>query len=91
MPFVLLGVVLCGLKLLGWTMVAGWSWWLVLAPFLLAALWWQFADTVGITQRGVMQREQARAARRREEQYEKLGLRAGPVSPGRRSPKGPRD
>jgi small Trp-rich protein len=81
MWLVVVGVVLSGLKLLGIGWVAGWSWWLVLAPFALAALWWKLADAIGITQRQAMAREDARAAKRREAQFESLGMR--PPSPGR--------
>jgi small Trp-rich protein len=81
MWLVVLGVVLVGLKLLGLGFVAALSWWLVLAPFALAAVWWQVADAVGITQRKAMEREDARAAQRREAQFESLGMR--PPSAGR--------
>ncbi len=85
MWLVVVGVVLAGLKLLGLGMVAGWPWWTVLAPFALAALWWKVADATGITQRRAMDREDARAAKRREAQFEALGMR--PPSPGGRPTK----
>ncbi len=81
MWLVVVGVVLVGLKLLGLGFAAGWSWWLVLSPFALAAVWWKLADSLGITQRRAMAREDARAARRREAQFESLGMR--PPSAGR--------
>jgi len=81
MWLIVLGVVLVGMKLLGVAFVAAWSWWLVLAPFALAALWWQVADLTGITQRKAMEREDKRAAERREAQFESLGMR--PPSAGR--------
>lgn len=81
MWLVVLGLVLVGLKLLAVGFFAAWSWWVVLAPFALAAVWWKLADATGITQRKAMQREDARAARRREAQFESLGMR--PPSPGR--------
>lgn len=81
MWLVVLGVVLIGLKLAGVGLAAGLSWWLVLAPFALAAAWWAVADATGITQRQAMEREDARAAKRREAQFESLGLK--PPSPGR--------
>jgi small Trp-rich protein len=81
MWLVVLGLVLVGLKLLGLGFVAGWSWWLVLAPFALAAVWWKVADATGITQRQAMEREDKRAAQRREAQFESLGMR--PPSAGR--------
>ena len=81
MWLVVLGVLLAGLKLAGVGFVAGWSWWLVLAPFALAAVWWKVADATGITQRKAMEREDKRAAQRREAQFESLGMR--PPSAGR--------
>lgn len=81
MWLVVVGVLLAGLKLAGVGFVAGWSWWLVLAPFALAAVWWKVADLTGITQRQAMAREDARAAKRREAQFESLGMR--PPSAGR--------
>ncbi len=82
MWLVLLGVVLTGLKLAGLSVVAGWSWWVVLAPFALAAVWWLVADATGITQRRAMEREAKLAAERREAQFDSLGLR--PPGRGRR-------
>ncbi len=75
MWLVVVGVLLVGLKLLGLGFFAGWSWWVVLAPFALAALWWKVADATGITQRHAMAREDARAAQRREAQFAALGMR----------------
>ncbi len=75
MWLVVAGVVLVGLKLAGVGFAAAWSWWLVLAPFALAALWWKVADATGITQRKAMEREDKRAAQRREAQFESLGMR----------------
>ncbi len=81
MWLVVVGVVLAGLKLLDVAYVSAWPWWLVLAPFALAALWWKLADATGITQRRAMEREDQRAAKRREAQFESLGMR--PPSAGR--------
>jgi small Trp-rich protein len=81
MWLVVVGLVLVGLKLAGLGFVASWSWWLVLSPFALAALWWKVADATGITQRKAMEQEDRRAAVRREKQFESLGMR--PPSAGR--------
>lgn len=75
MWFVLIGVLLLGLKLAGLGPVAAWSWWIVLAPFGLAALWWAFADSMGITRGMAMRRQDEKVRRRREQQAENLGLR----------------
>lgn len=55
-----LGLVLVALKLLELGPVADWSWWAVLIPFPLAALWWTWADWSGYTKRVAMEREDAR-------------------------------
>ena len=85
MWLVVLGVLLTVLKLLGISVFAGLSWWWVLLPFALAALWWKFADASGITQRDAMAREDERAAQRREAQFESLGMRP-PKAGSRRVP-----
>jgi len=86
MWMVVVGVLLVGLKLAGFGLVAGWPWWGVLVPFAAAALWWQIADRSGLTRRQAMQREDAKAAKRREAQFESLGLR--PPGQGGRKPDG---
>jgi small Trp-rich protein len=75
MWFVAVGVLLLVLKLAGVAVVGQWPWWVVLAPFGLAAAWWAFADSAGITQRQAMEQERARSRKRREQQYENLGMR----------------
>jgi small Trp-rich protein len=80
MGFVLLGLLLAGLKLLGLSPVASWPWWLVLAPFGLAALWWALADALGYTQRANMRRQDTRVAKRREAQLAAMGLRQDPAA-----------
>ena len=75
MWLVVVGVAAVALKWFGVGFMADLSWWWVLAPFAAAALWWQFADGIGLTQRNAMAREDKRAADRREAQFESLGLR----------------
>lgn len=77
MWLVVLGVVAVGLKLAGLGFVGDLSWWWVLSPFALAAVWWQVADSTGITQRRAMERAEKRAADRRESHFEAMGLRPG--------------
>ena len=60
MYFLCVGVMLLTMKALSWAPVASWSWWLVLAPFALAILWWTWADATGYTQRRVVSRDRAR-------------------------------
>ncbi|HVR51218.1 MAG TPA: TIGR04438 family Trp-rich protein [Pseudorhodoferax sp.] len=70
-----LGIVLLLLKWLAVAPIAAWSWWAVLAPFGLAALWWTWSDLSGRTKRSAAQRIEARKAERLARQRDKLGLR----------------
>lgn len=78
MWLVVVGVVMLVLKLTGLFGAAAWAWWLVLAPFGAAALWWQVADSAGWTQRAAMRRQDERVQRRRDERLDALGLRRTP-------------
>ncbi|WPB58546.1 TIGR04438 family Trp-rich protein [Xylophilus sp. GOD-11R] len=75
MLFLGVGIVLLALKWLEVDPVAAWSWWLVLAPFALAALWWTVADSIGYTSRKAAERDEARKQARIERQREALGKR----------------
>jgi len=75
MALVIVGVVLLALKLLGLGPVAGWSWWWVVLPFVLAALYWQVADSAGWTQREAMRRADKKVQRRRDARLDALGMR----------------
>lgn len=66
MYLLVLGLVLLLMKYAEMGPVAGWSWWLVLAPFALAVIWWLWADTFGYTKRKAMERENQRIKARRE-------------------------
>lgn len=55
-----LGLVLLILKYLEIGPVATWSWWWCLAPFVLAVIWWQWADSSGFTKKKAMERENER-------------------------------
>jgi small Trp-rich protein len=74
MPLVIVGVLLLLLKLAEFGPFGDWSWWIILAPFGLAILWWQFADSSGWTQRKVMDKMERRKEERREKAMEALGL-----------------
>ena len=73
MWFVLAGVALLALKLIGVMPVAAWSWWIILSPFALAAAWWAYADASGFTQRKAMKQMDDKKAARRDKQMEALG------------------
>jgi small Trp-rich protein len=77
-----LGLILLALKYLEIGPVATWSWWWVLAPFGLAALWWIWADWSGYTKRKAVERENARKQARLDKAREDLGL--GTKKSGRR-------
>ena len=82
MLFLGLGIILLAMKYLEIGPVAEWSWWLVLAPFALAVVWWTWADWSGYTKRKAMEREDARKKARIDKQREQLGL--GTRKSGRR-------
>ena len=76
MAFVLLGVLLLVLKLGGWVQFSKdefWAWAIVLAPFALAAVWWAWADSSGLTQRKAMRALDDRKESRRQQLMEGLG------------------
>lgn len=74
MFFVVIGVLLIGLKVAEIGPIAAWSWWWVLAPFALAAVWWQFADSTGLTKKREMDKMEARKAERRKKNFNNLGM-----------------
>ena len=77
-----LGIILLLMKYLEIGPVANWTWWAVLTPFGLAAVWWWWADWSGYTKRKAVEREDARKKARIDKSREQLGL--GPKKPGRR-------
>jgi small Trp-rich protein len=77
MPFVIVGVLLLAAKMAEFGPFATWSWWIILAPFLVAVLWWEFADTSGWTKRREMDKMERRKVDRRERSMEALGLGIG--------------
>lgn len=74
MLFLGVGIVLLALKYLEITAVADWSWWVVLAPFGLAVVWWTWADWSGYTKRRAMNRENDRKQARIDKSREALGI-----------------
>ena len=72
MFFLALGIVLLLCKVLEVGPLATWSWWLVLAPFALAALWWTLADRFGYTARKASERDEARKHARIDKQRDML-------------------
>lgn len=74
MYFVGLGIVLLLMKYLDVSPVVDWSWWLVLAPFALAVVWWAWADASGYTRRKAMAIEEKRRQDRIDKQRDAMGL-----------------
>lgn len=74
MPLVIVGVLLLAAKMAEFGPFAEWSWWIILAPFGLAVLWWEFADSSGWTKRREMDKMEARKVNRRERMMESLGI-----------------
>lgn len=69
-----LGIILLAMKYLEIGPVTEWSWWVVLAPFGLAILWWTWADWSGYTKRKAVERENNRRQARVDKSREALGL-----------------
>ena len=74
MFFLLLGMVGIALKYLEVAPVAGWPWWVVLAPFGLAVLWWWWADKSGLTEKNAMERMEKRKKERIDRQRDAMGM-----------------
>ena len=74
MPLVIVGVLLLAAKMAEFGPFATWSWWIILAPFGLAVLWWEFADSSGWTKRREMDKMEARKVNRRQRMMESMGL-----------------
>ena len=72
MWFLVIGLILGGLKLAEGPVVGNWPWWLVLTPFGITVLWWIFADASGLTARRDQQRWLDRREKRRRENVAKL-------------------
>ena len=76
MGFVLIGALLVVLRLGGWVQFHKddfWAWIIVLSPFVLAAVWWAWADSSGLTQRKAMNALEDKKEARRQQLMEGLG------------------
>lgn len=74
MYFLFIGIVGLLLKFLEIGPVATWSWWIVLSPFALAAIWWVIADKTGYTKRVEIEKMDKRKKDRIEKQREAMGM-----------------
>jgi small Trp-rich protein len=77
MAMVIVGVLLLAAKLAEFGPFGKWSWWIVLAPFGIALLWWEFAEHSGWTRRRVMNQMEAKKVARRQKAIDDLGLNRG--------------
>ncbi len=88
MFFVIVGVLVIALNLLGIGPVAEWTWlltgdlWKFCVPFVLAAVWWAWADGSGYNKRKETEKIEAKKLARRTQNMEALGM------DGRGRPKG---
>lgn len=86
MLFIVIGVVLVALKLMGVSPMADWNLeftgdlWKLVWPFVAALVWWAWSDASGLTKRREMERDEQRKAERRERALENMGL--GPKKDG---------
>jgi small Trp-rich protein len=74
MYLLLLGIAMLAMKTLEYGPVAAWSWWVVLAPFALAVVWWTWADQSGYTKKKEMDKMDKRKAERIEKQRDAMGM-----------------
>ena len=74
MPLVIVGLLLLVAKWAEFGPFANWSWWVVLAPFPLAAVWWHFADSTGLTQKRAIEKMEQRKRDRRDKALSALGM-----------------
>jgi small Trp-rich protein len=74
MYLVILGALLLLMKATDFGPVASWSWWIVLAPFVGAIIWWSWADSSGWTQRREMDKIDQKKADRRRQALDNLGM-----------------
>jgi len=80
MLFVIIGVLLILMNLLGFGWPAAWSWeftgdlWKFCVPFAFAAIWWVWSDVTGLNKRREIERMDKKKADRRLENLASLGL-----------------
>ena len=80
MFFIIVGVVIIALNLLGIGPIGAWNWdftgdvWKFTVPFILAALWWAWADKSGLNKRREIEKMEARKQNRRNENLAAMGL-----------------
>ncbi|MFM2111929.1 MAG: hypothetical protein RLZZ271_589 [Pseudomonadota bacterium] len=74
MYFVIIAVILTALKLMEVLPFANLGWFWIAALFILASIWWFWADSSGYTKRKQQERMDDKVKKRVERQKEALGL-----------------
>jgi small Trp-rich protein len=78
MWFIAIGVAMLVMNFAGIGPVGQWTWserwWAMLLPFGLAAAWWAFADSTGMTQRKAMDKIDAKREARRQKNMDSMGM-----------------
>jgi small Trp-rich protein len=74
MYFLLIGIAALALKYLEIGSVATWSWFIVLSPFVLAVLWWWYADASGYTKKKEIEKMDKRKQDRIDKQRDAMGM-----------------
>jgi small Trp-rich protein len=80
MIFVVFGVVLILMNLAGIGPIGQWTWelsgdlWKFAVPFLLASIWWAYADASGLNKRREIEKMEKRKQDRRKQNLAALGL-----------------
>ena len=75
MYFLGIGIVLLAMWYLEIGPVAAWPWYVVLSPFLMAVVWWAYADFSGYSKKKAVERENARKKARIEKSREAMGVK----------------
>ncbi|SFU55301.1 small Trp-rich protein [Polaromonas sp. YR568] len=74
MYFLLIGIAALALKYLEIGPVATWSWFIVLSPFVLAVVWWWYADASGYTKKKEIEKMEQRKQDRIDKQRDAMGM-----------------
>jgi small Trp-rich protein len=80
MWFIIIGVILIATNLAGIGPAADWNWelggdlWKLGAPFVLAGVWWVWADVSGLNKRREMDKMERKKRDRRKENLVSLGM-----------------
>ena len=80
MLFVIIGVLLILMNLVGFGWPAAWNWeftgdlWKFCVPFVFAVLWWVWSDKSGLNKRREIERMEKKKQARRTENLQALGL-----------------